>query len=59
MAIAHKLLIAAFRKLSTGETFRNLDESYRDYVARKRSIAKLVQCLGNLGYDVMVVPKAA
>ena len=59
MAIAHKLLIAAFHMLSTGEAFRDLGESYLDQVARKRSTAKLVQRLSNLGYDVMLVPKAA
>ena len=59
MAIAHKLLIAAFHMLSTGEAFRDLAESYLDQVARKRSTAKLVQRLSNLGYDVMLVPKAA
>ncbi len=59
MAIAHKLLIAAFHMLSTGEAFRDLGESYLDQVARKRSTTKLVQRLNNLGYDVMLVPKAA
>ncbi len=58
-AHAHKLLIAAFHVLGTGEAFRDLGESYLDQVARKRSTAKLVQHLSNLGYDVMLVPKAA
>ena len=59
MAVTHKLLIAAFHMLRTGEAFRDLGESYLDQVARKRSTAKLVQRLSNLGYDVMLVPKAA
>jgi transposase len=59
MAIAHKLLLAAFHMLSTGETFRDLGESYLDQVARKRSTTKLVQRLNSLGYDVMLIPKAA
>ena len=59
MAIAHKLLLAAFHMLATGEPFRDLGESYLDHVARKRSAAKLVQRLSNLGYDVTLVPKAA
>jgi transposase len=59
MAIAHKLLLAAFHMLSTGETFRDLGESYLDQVARKRSTTKLVQRLNSLGHDVMLVPKAA
>jgi len=30
-----------------------------DQVARKRSTARLVQRLNSLGYEVMLVPKAA
>ena len=59
MAIAHKLLIAAFHMLATGGAFRELGENYLDQTARKRSTTKLVQRLSNLGYDVMLVPKAA
>jgi len=59
MAIAHKLLLAAFHMLATGEAFRDLGESYLDQVSRKRSTTKLVQRLSNLGYDVVLVPKAA
>jgi transposase len=59
MAIAHKILVAAFHMLSTGETFRDLGEGYLDQAARKRSTARLVQRLNSLGYDVMLVPKAA
>ncbi len=43
MAVAHKLLVAAFHMLSTGETFRDLGEGYLDQIARKRSTSKLVQ----------------
>ena len=59
IAIAHKLLIAAFHMLSTGEPFRDLGESHLDQVARKRSTARLVQRLNSLGYDVTLVPKTA
>jgi len=59
MAIAHKLLIAAFHMLRTGEAFRDLGESYLDQVTRKRSTTKLVQRLSSLEYDGMLVPKAA
>ena len=59
MAIAHKLLIAAFHMLATGEAFRELGKSYLDQTARKRSTTKLVQRLSNLGYNVMLMPKAA
>jgi transposase len=59
MAVAHKMLVAAFHLLATGEAFRDLGESYLDQVARKRSTARLVQRLSNLGYDVTLVPKVA
>ena len=59
MAVAHTLLLAAFPMLSTGEAFRDLGGGYLDQVARKRSTTKPVQRLTNLGYDVMLVPKAA
>jgi hypothetical protein len=59
MAIAHKLLIAAFHLLATGELFRDLGESYLDRITRKRSTARLVQRLSHLGHEVMLVPKAA
>jgi len=45
--------------LSTGEGFRDLGASYLDQIARKRSTTKLVQRPSNLGYDVMLIPKAA
>ena len=54
-----KGFIAAFHMLSTSEAFRDLGEGYLDQAARKRSTTKLVQRLSNLGYDVMLVPKAA
>jgi transposase len=59
LAIAHKLLLAAFHLLATGEAFHDLGESYLDQVARRRSTARLVQRLSHLGYDVTLVPKAA
>jgi transposase len=59
MALAHKLLIAAFHMLRTGSPFRELGEDFLDRVSRKRSTAKLVHRLAALGYDVLLVPKAA
>jgi transposase len=59
LAIAHKLLLAAFHLLATGEAFRDLGEGYLDQITRKRSTARLVQRLSSLGYEVMLVPKAA
>lgn len=52
LAIAHKLLVAAFHLLTTSESFRDLGESCLDQIARKRSVHKLVQRLSKLGYEV-------
>ena len=59
MAVAHKLLLAAFHLLATGEASRDLGESYLDQITRRRSTARLVQRLSSLGDEVMLVPKAA
>src|SRR4051794_8467169 len=59
VAVAHKLLIAAFHMLRTGSPFRELGEDFLDRVSRKRSTTKLVRRLAALGYDVLLVPKAA
>jgi transposase len=59
VAVAHKLLVAAFHMLRTGSPFRELGEDFLDRVSRKRSTTKLVRRLAALGYDVLLVPKAA
>src|ERR671939_153062 len=50
VAVAHKLLIAAFHMLRTGGPFRELGEDFPDRVSRKRSTAKLVRRLAALRY---------
>jgi len=45
--------------LTTDENFHNLGAGHVDQVARKRSVARLVHRLDNLGYDVMLILKAA
>jgi transposase len=59
IAIAHKLLVAAFHMLATGEGFRDLGEGHLDRVARRRATSRLIQRLRDLGYDVTLVPKVA
>ena len=59
VAIAHKILVMAFHILSTGELFKDLGEAYLDQQARKRTTTALVRRLTNLGYDVILQPKAA
>jgi transposase len=59
LAIAHKLLIAVYHLLSSGEDFQELGETFLDRQARKRSTTKLVGRLNSLGYEVVLIPKAA
>ena len=59
VAIAHKILVAAYHMLASGAPFRDLGESYLDQQARRRTTANLVRRLNGLGYDVMLQPRAA
>ncbi len=59
VAIAHKILVAAYHMLATGAPFRDLGEAYLDQQARRRTTANLVRRLNGLGYDVMLQPRAA
>jgi transposase len=58
LAIAHKLLIAAFHVLRDGQPFRDLGETYLDSLAPRRNTRNLVQRLQNLGFDVDLRPRA-
>jgi len=51
MAIAHKLLVAAYHMLRTGNDFNDLGADYLDRTDERRTTRKLVQRLENLGYD--------
>jgi transposase len=59
VAIAHKILVAAYHMLATGAPFRDLGEAYLDQQARRRTTTNLVRRLNGLGYDVMLQPRAA
>jgi transposase len=59
MAIAHKILVAAFHLLAEGVPFHELGEFFLDQQARQRTTRNLVRRLNNLGYDVMLQPRAA
>jgi len=59
MAIARKILIAAYHMLSTGASYRDLGEAYLDHLSRDSVRANLVRRLERLGYDVQIKPKAA
>ena len=59
MAIAHKILIAAYHMLAGGVPYRELGEAFLDQQARQRTIRHLLHRLNHLGYDVMLRPRAA
>jgi transposase len=52
MAIAHKILVAAFHMLQRGAVFADLGGDYLDRTNRHRSARHLVRRLTALGYDV-------
>ena len=59
VAIAHKILVAAYHMLASGAPFRDLGEAYLDQQARRRTTANLIRRLNTLGYDVMLQPRAS
>ena len=59
VAIAHKILVAAYHMLAGGVPFRELGEAVLDQQARQRTVRQLLRRLDHLGYDVMLRPKAA
>jgi hypothetical protein len=56
VAIAHKILVAAYHMLAEGVPFRELGEAFLDQQARQRTVRHLLSRLDHLGYDVMLRP---
>lgn len=59
MAIARKILIAAYHMLAHGTEYRDLGVAYLDQLSEKRIAANLVRRLERLGYSVHVEQKPA
>ena len=59
VAIAHKILVAAFHMLQRATAFADLGADYLDRVDKHRTAKRLVRRLDALGYDVMLRSKAA
>jgi transposase len=57
MAIAHKILAAAFHMLHRAVAFADLGADYLDRLDQHRTARRLVRRLDALGYDVMLRPK--
>ena len=58
VAVAHKILAAAFHMLRRAVAFADLGAGYLDRVDKHRTARRLVRRLGALGYDVMLRSKA-
>src|SRR5215211_209503 len=59
VAVAHKILVAAFHMLQRAVAFADLGAGYLDRVDKHRTARRLVRRLDALGYDVMLRSKAA
>lgn len=57
MAIAHKILVAAYHILRVGQTYRELGGDFLDRLHLQRRRTSLVRALETLGYDVSLTPK--
>src|SRR5258707_13008230 len=59
LAIAHKILVAAYHMLVGRVGYRELGEAYLDRIDQTRPAANLRRRLERLGYVVSMTPKAA
>jgi transposase len=59
VAIAHKILIMAFRILADGTVFHDLGEGYLDSLNKNRTTKQLVRRLEAMGFRVDLQPVAA
>ncbi len=59
LAIAHKILIAAYHMLARGLGYRDLGEAYLDQHDKTRTVANLKRRIERLGYQVSLEPMNA
>lgn len=52
MAIAHKILVAAFHMLATGASYRDLGDTFLDRMDATRTLNNLKRRIERLGYSV-------
>jgi transposase len=58
LAIAHKILIAAYHMLSTGQPYNELGEFYLDRRDKRGVATSLIRRLRHLGYTVLITEEA-
>jgi len=56
-AIAHKMLVAAYRMLKTGETYREKGEDFARRVDSERQVRRAIKTLEAQGYAVQLLAK--
>jgi transposase len=59
VAVAHKILVAVFHMLQRAVALADLGADYLDRLDKHRTAKRLLRRLGELGYEVMLRPKAA
>jgi transposase len=58
LAIAHKIVVAAYHMLAGGVAYRDLGDAYLDQIGERRTVANLKRRLERLGYHVALEPTA-
>jgi len=58
LAIAHKILVAAYHMLAKGVGYREIGEAYLDQISQTRTVANLKRRLERLGFHVTLQSKA-
>ena len=58
LAIAHKILVAAYHMLAKGVGYREIGEAYLDQISQTRTVANLKRRLERLGFQVTLQSKA-
>ena len=59
LAIAHKILVAAYHMIAKAVPYRELGDAYLDQIGQIRTVANLKRRLERLGYRVSLEPNAA
>ena len=59
LAVAHKILIAAYHLLATHAPYRDLGATYLDGLEKRHTTRNLIRRLERLGYEVTIGPKVA
>jgi hypothetical protein len=57
VAVAHRMLIYAFKVLETGQPYQDLGNDYFDQANPTRTTRKLLGRLEKLGWDVQITPR--